>query len=153
MTMLLEKNNSKKTHFHVWRQFRRGTCPMEHHMKHYAKSLFSILASISCSLEFRNSNWNKPMRWCNMHPRGPRFFLWWVGWGGEGQGGIFCFSFVPNVFPSSSQRVPPQVPNSNTILSHMLCSKLSSFYLDRLAKGKAFHLWKNRNFYFEEAFK
>lgn len=58
-----------------------------------------------------------------------------------GQVGIFLFSFVPNVFPSSYQRVPPQVPNSNTILSHMLCLKFSSFYLDSLIKGKAFYLW------------
>jgi hypothetical protein len=42
--MLLEKNNSKKD----------TNGKKKHISMFYAKSLFSMLASISCSLEFRN---------------------------------------------------------------------------------------------------
>ncbi len=45
------------------------------------------------------------------------FFL--LGWAAIGRGGGVFF-IVPNVFPSSSQCVPQDVPNSITLLSHML---------------------------------
>jgi hypothetical protein len=70
-----------------------------------------------------------------MHPRSPGFFSFW---GKGGRAGIEFFDFL--LFPSSSQCVPQDVPNSTTLLSHMLCPKLSSFILYSWAKGHALHL-------------
>ncbi len=62
-----------------------------------------------------------------------------------GQGrGIFVFSLVPNVFPSSFQNVPkcvPQdIPNSTLVLSHMVCPQFNSnvYELKRWNKGNTF---------------
>jgi hypothetical protein len=114
---------------------------MEHHMKTLCKKasflyLLQYLVLLNLGIEIGISQWGDAT--CTHEVQG-FFFGGWVGGGGARWN--FLFSLVPNVFPSSSQRVPPQVPHSNTTLSHMLCLKLSSFYLDSLTKGKAFHLW------------
>jgi hypothetical protein len=57
-----------------------------------------------------------------------------------------------NVFSSSSQSsqcVPQDVPNSITLLSHILCPKLSSFSPMYVGKRKG-TLFFNKNFYFGE---
>jgi len=56
-----------------------------------------------------------------MHPRGPSFFFWEAWVVGEGK---------HLVFSESSQCVP----NDTSVLSHMLCPRLSSFHLYRWAK-------------------
>jgi hypothetical protein len=54
----------------------------------------------------------------DMHSRLPNHFSSESFWG---WGGILLFFSVPRGFPSGSQGVP----NSITLLSHMLCSKLN----------------------------
>jgi hypothetical protein len=63
---------------------------------------------------FGMRNFMQRMGWLTMHPDGPSFFPF-VG----GVEGVF-FSFVPNMFPSSSQVFPEGIPNSTSILSHMV---------------------------------
>jgi hypothetical protein len=54
---------------------------------------------------FGNRNFMQPMGRLNMHSKCPSFlsFEFWVGRGG---GNFFHFSFIPNMFPLSSQYVP-----------------------------------------------
>ncbi len=74
----------------------------------------------------------------------PSFFLW--------KGGkIFRF---PNVFPSGSQVIPQDVPNTNLILSHMICPKLNSHvYINWKGEHMCFYFatWgpKTWSFYWE----
>jgi hypothetical protein len=78
-----------------------------------------------------------------MHSRGVQFFSLW---GGECQGAIFCFFFhlVLNVFSSCSHGVPQVVPNSTTILSHMVCRKFNSY----VYKVKRWAIGEHISFYF-----
>ncbi len=66
----------------------------------------------------------QPMRWSNIHTRGPRFFFFW------GDGGVLefcCSQCVLNVVPSSFQWVPYMFPKgSYCVLQHVPNS--SSFY-------------------------
>jgi hypothetical protein len=69
---------------------------------------------------------------------GPCVFLFGVGWGGVGWRGVvgvffLFFNLVPNMFSACSLQVPQvptlfdqSVPNSTSILSHMVCPKFSS---------------------------
>jgi hypothetical protein len=94
----------------------------------------------------------------NMHSRClDFFFLLSFGWGGWGED-FFHFSFVPNMFPSSSQWVPNMlpkfpmlfpkgVPNSTSLQTHMYCPKPSPAHLYRWAKGGGTASF-NRIFYF-----
>jgi hypothetical protein len=102
--------------------------------------------------KYRNRNSTQPMRWCNMHSRGSGFFFW-----GRGNFALFflcvcvCFQCVPIKFSKGSsnlQCVHQDVPNSTTLLSYMLCLKLSCFHLSRWAEGEALHLWNNRLYCF-----
>jgi hypothetical protein len=66
--------------------------------------------------DFRNRICMQPMRQLNMHSQeGLSLFLGDQGWGEKG--GLLGFF----LFPSSSQCVPKDVPNSTTLLSHKLC--------------------------------
>ncbi len=56
------------------------------------------------------------------------FFKFWVGVAED----FFHSSFVPNMFPSSSQCVP----NINSLESHMFCPQSSPFHLYTWAKGR-----------------
>jgi hypothetical protein len=67
----------------------------------------------------------QPMRRFSMHSWGVQFFSLW---GGVSQGAVFgFFCLVLNVFSSCSHGVPQLVPNSTTILSHMVCPKFNSY--------------------------
>ncbi len=69
---------------------------------------------------FRNKNFMQPMGRLSMHSKCLDFFLLSLP-GGEGGGkeDFFLFSFVPNMFPLSSQcapiRFPKGVPNSTSL--------------------------------------
>ncbi len=86
------------------------------------------------------------------------FFLLSFGWGWQRI--FFHFSFVPNMFLSSSQWVPIRlpicsqgsqcVPNSTSLESHMFCPKSSPSHLYRWAKGGS-NLSFHRIFYFRRA--
>ncbi len=60
---------------------------------------------------------------------GERGVLFWVGG---------PFSLIPNMFPTCSQQVLEGIPNSTSILSHMVCRKfnLHVYKLKRLAIGE-----------------
>jgi hypothetical protein len=64
--------------------------------------------------------------------------------GGRRAGCIFKDFGVPSMFSimflKFSMCSPQHVPNSTTLLSHMFCPKLSSFYLCRWAKGDALYI-------------
>jgi hypothetical protein len=73
-----------------------------------------------------NKSFMQPMmRRFSMHSWRVQFFSLW---GGVSQGAIFLFLFflILNVFSSCSHGVPQVVPNSITILSHMVCPKFNS---------------------------
>jgi hypothetical protein len=55
-----------------------------------------------------------------MQYRGGPHVFFSFGLGSKCGGGTGIFFIVPNVFPSSSQCVPQNVPNSIALLSHML---------------------------------
>lgn len=86
-----------------------------------------------------SSRW---MRECNIHPRGLSIFLLEKGGGGGPAPGVWYFlcSFVPNVFWSSSQKVPQDVPHGIAILSPMICPKLCCFHPYKWAKRGALPL-------------
>jgi hypothetical protein len=57
---------------------------------------------------FGNKNFMQPMGRLSMHSKCLAFYFFNFGFGGRG--GFFLFSFVPNMFPSSSQWVPNMFP-------------------------------------------
>jgi hypothetical protein len=79
------------------------------------------------------------------------FFLFRVGWGEVG-GVIFCFS---SLFPMCAQHVlkrfpnfqcvPQDVPNSTSVLLHMVCPKFNSHVYNKL---KRYSIGKYICFYF-----
>jgi len=64
--------------------------------------------------KIRNKNRVEPMRWFIIHLGAPSFFYFWGGWGLGVLLDIVAFSCC-------SQCVPWDVPNSTTLLSHILC--------------------------------
>jgi hypothetical protein len=88
---------------------------------------------------FGKRNFMQPMGRLSTHKQSS-FFLVDI-WGGDrsGERGILFFSLLPNVFPSCSHQVPKYVSqdvlNSTSVLSHMVCPKLSPCQLYRWAKA------------------
>jgi hypothetical protein len=87
--------------------------------------------TVHCSVHFPLGPWtvNFPRKFCLF--RAIVFFCLGDG-GGEGQS---------KEFPSFLH-VPQRVPNSTSLLSHMLWQMFSSFHLSRWAKGEELHTLK-----------
>jgi hypothetical protein len=91
---------------------------------------------------FENKNFMQLMGRLNVHLKCLDFFSFKF-W--EGRRIFFHFSFVPNMFPSSSQYVShvlnvfhKGVPNNTLFYSHMFYPKSSPSHLYRWAKGGGF---------------
>jgi hypothetical protein len=110
-------------------------------MERYPNSLVWVLAQVKDGDE---QFWKEKFHAVNgkaQHSQIVQFFS--CGHMGEGTGGgerdFLFFSLVPNVFPWGSHQVPKyvsqDVPNSTSVLSHIVCPKLSPCQLYRWAKG------------------